>query len=809
MRALVFSLLFLTFAGLAAGQPTDDFSDLNRAASGQAGSSVGAVGAETVPGGAGLAGALRGADGQPIAVTAVHGAGSRFECGRDNLGFSNLSGAMRLGGMSGNCYTMALVAKLFFEEARFVPSDKPDDQKRGFSLAELAEHLGGAPKGRLAVADFPSLFDMSYDPAFGEDEAFEHLSKLRGIERSTLVAESELKGRRKMILQLVQLITTIHYLHYMQYQASSFLEAVMRQKLAGSKQVQKLTKKEVAGLCGRLDSGKTCLLLLLNTKEVYGHVVLAYRAARTAGGGTLIELYDSNVQYARETRPSVLEVGPDGRVAGYFRLQPDGALQPDAIYDGDSWYSARDTLAVMELPNVTLNKQNREALARKTLSADAETAYLLAGGQYLRCLTEQSPQTSSLRADTLQFLRNIQAIQTSLGRPGFSEDERLSPDASIQEVNRFLEKRADLGIRTAFPYALPKGMSLTETRIRLDEKDPNRAQLKTTLTFDKSSPIDKVVGAMQRSAALSDYRQLSDWLAATRENVGPTKVRATLDLELNKARQPAGMPFTYGLTPKLRSSHLVLGDIEPSKSAGTAFQLEVAKPTLQGGLKTAMQRIGILGKDYEFEYVLVPEKYSPSVAGRQFRLTPEIRRKGRVTLEGIDLDLVAPPAAGGGGKLRLIASGSAFVAVNPLMADRGVSGQAGPVNIDLMAFRGDRMPPTQWCLWAGVQGTLKFQDGMFNLLAGAVTKLADKVFPYIQTRVNAYLKEELSSRVKVVTPIELRHLSISTRKLSLDTNSAVFDLDALAKQIFSLDSPVIIKKMEARADRLTIGADYR
>jgi hypothetical protein len=807
MRALLFSLLFLSLAGAAVCQPADDFDELNRAGGTQTVAGGASVAAAGPTNGAGLGGSLRGAGGQPIAVSSVHGQRLGFVCGRDNLGFPNLSGAMRLGGMAGNCYTMALVAKIFFEEARYVPSNKPDALKKGFSLPELAEHLGGAPRGRFTVADFGSLLDLSYEPGFGEDEAFEYMARLRGIERGKSAAKVDLRGRRMMIVQLVQLITTIHYLHYMQYQATNFLEAVMREKMAGSAQVQKLTKKELSGICGRLDAGKTCLLLLLNTKQVYGHVVLAYRAARTASGSTLIEVYDSNVQYAQETRPSVLEVGSDGRVSGYFRLQPDGTLQPDPIYDSDSWFSARDTLAVMDLPNVTLNRQNREALAKKTLAADAETAYLLAGGQFIKCLTEQSPETSSLRADTLQFLRNVQAIQGSLGRS--AEEERLAPDASIRDLNRFLEKNADLGIRTAFPYALPKGMSLTDTRIRLDEKDPNRAELKTTLTFDKDSPIDKVVGALQHSAALSDYRQLSDWLAATRENVGPTRIRATLDLELRKAKQPANMPFTYGLTPRLRTSHLVLGDLEPSKSAGTAFQLEVAKPTLQGGLKTAMQRLGILGKNYEFEYVLAPAKYTPSIAGRQFQLTPELRRKGRVTLEGMDLDLVAPPAAGGGGKLRLIGSGSAFVAVNPVMADRGVSGRAAPVNIDLMIFRGDRMPASQWCLWAGVKGKLQFEDGLFNLLAGAVTKLADKLFPFVQTRVNTYLKDELSSRVKVVTPLELRNVSISTKQLSLDTNSAVFDLDALAKQLFSLDSPVVIKKFDVRADRLLLGADYR
>ncbi|MBI4872354.1 MAG: hypothetical protein HY814_12400, partial [Candidatus Riflebacteria bacterium] len=616
----------------------------------------------------------------------------------------------------------------------------------------------------------------------------------------------DLKGKRKMILQLVQLITTVHYLHYLQYQAGSFLEAVLRQKMAGSSQVQALTRSELAQVAARVNRGKTSLLLMLNARQVYGHVVLAYRVAKLTDGSTLIEVYDSNVQYGTEKRASVLKVDPEGKVGGYYRLEPNGTLKPDAIYDSDGWFSDRENLAVIDLPNVSLSRENRDALAKKTLVADAETAYLLAGGQFIKSVTEQSPQESSLRADTLQFLRNIQAIQTSLGHP---PAEQLPEDADVTAINRFLERHADAGIRTAFPYALPKGISLTDTKVKLDEKDPNRVEFQTTLTLDKDGPQDKLVSVLQRSATLSEYRELADWVAATRKNVGPTKIRAQLDTVLEKKKMPDGMALQYGVMPTLRGTHLVLGDIEPSKRLGTHYQIEVSKPTLKGGLATAMDRVGIVGHDYTFDYTLVPARYTPSEMGHQLQLTPQIDRSGRVTLEGMDLDLIGPPAPGGGGRIRLIGRGSAFVAVNPVMADRGVSGAARPLNLDLMIYRGNHMPDSQWCVYVDALGTLKFQDGVFNLLAGAVTKLADKLFPFIQGRVNGYIRDELTQRVKLVKPFQIQGAHVSTTRVSFRATGAVVDLEDLAQQLFQVKTPVVLRRIDVFSDRIVLGADHK
>lgn len=795
-HSIIGSLAALLLATAAAcAQPIDGFGDLGRTDAG--GGAPGSAAAGAAAAGSWTEGGKR------LAVERVHGAGIDFQPGRDNLGFPNLSGAVRLGGMAGNCYTMAFVAKLFFEDARFRPSASGGDDRAGFTLADLSAHLAGDRGASLEVRDFASLHEMSWDPGFGETEAFDFLARQRGIEMG-MVAD-ELSGKRKMILQLIQVISTVHYLHYMQYQAGSFLEAILRQKMAGAKQVRAVTAREVSAMATQLGRGKSCLLLMLNVDDVYGHVVLAYRIVDTAAARYVL-VYDSNVQHGEEKRPSALKISKDGVVEGYYRVEPGGQLTPDGIYDGDSWFSKRDSLAILNLPDLTLNPENRKSLARKTEAAGEETAILLASGQLLKRLTESPPDKTSLRDDLAQFLRNLQSIQaTAPGATGQVEN-RLGPNASVSEINRLLERRADAAIRTAFPYALPKGMALTETRLRLDETDPNRMELATTLTLEKDGPVHRLAGVLQESAALSGYGELAAWIEATRENVGPTKVRATVELELTKQRMPAGLQTEFGLMPRVKKSHIVLGDLAPSKRLPTDHQLEISKEALRGGLKTALSRINLVGQEWRFDYILVPARYSPSIGGHQVQLVPEVKRYGRFGLDSVGLDLVEGAS---GGRLRLIVAGNAFIAVNPVLADKGVSGVADPVHIDVRIFRGSRQPEAHWSLFATVEGKLAFDDGLFNILARPLTLLATELFPYVRDHVNAYIKDQLSDRVKLVQPIQVRNVKVTTRTLSLDTGAAVVDVDLLAKDLFQSEVPVSVKNFETRRDRVVIGSDYR
>src|SRR5207244_217338 len=147
-----------------------------------------------------------------------------------------------------------------------------------------------------------------------------------------------LSDRPAMIVRLVQLVSTVHYLHYLQYQAGSFLETVLKTKGGGAGTGPRISRDEVQSMCRQLAGGKTCLLLMLNTRELFGHVVLVHAITATPDSSYL-QVYDSNVQHGTESRPSVLKVSSAGRVLGYFRLEPGGDLKPDPIYDGDSWFS--------------------------------------------------------------------------------------------------------------------------------------------------------------------------------------------------------------------------------------------------------------------------------------------------------------------------------------------------------------------------------------------------------------------------------------------------------------------------------------
>jgi hypothetical protein len=791
-RALMFLLLsLLALTAPAALAQADDFDGLSRSRTGTAPAGAAAARPDVVSAG----GLLE--DGRNVTVARVAGAKIDFRMGRDNLAFPNLSGAVSLGGMAGNCYAMAVTAKLFFERAAY----RRDGQPAGFRLEDLA--AARASGSGFTVNGYDSLHALSDAPDFGEREVFDQLARERDPDPAR--RPPPLGGARQQVARLMQVVSTIHYLHYMQFQAGKFLEAVLRQKLSGTGQVQEVTRREIDSLAAHLDGGRTGLLLLLETTEVYGHVVLATRLTRTAGAD-FVEVYDSNVQHGTETRPSVLKIGRDGKVAGYFRRVAGGALVPHAIYDNDAWFAKADSLAVILLPDASLEDEEGRALAQKIGSADVETAYIMAGGHLLKALTESSPAQSTLQDDVLGFVREVQAVQSSLGRDVV---ERLGADAPVEALNRVLAARSDLAIRAAFPHALPPGISLTGTHVRLDPRDANRATVTSTITVAEDGPVDQLAQVVQQGASLAQYARLASWVAAVRGTVGPTRIRAEIEVELTKAELPAGGRTRYGLIPYLARSHVVIGDLLPSARMPAQHQLEISEKALQGALDTALTKLGVIDHEWKFEYVLVGERRSPGWFGRPIVLVPEVRRGGTVRLRKVAVDCAAATIDAALGLVKLDVDTHAFAEVNPFKAGLGVNVTARPAQAWLTMQRDSAAPDGHWTVRSGVDARLVVDDGLHNLLAWALLQLADKGFRFFAGRLNQTIRSRLASYAELVRPFELKDLDVDTRRLRAQLTEGVVDLRLLGRRLFSVEAPVTLTSASARDDRLVLGCDYR
>ncbi len=710
---------------------------------------------------------------------------------------------MKLGSMSGNCYTMAFVAKLFFEGAVYVPSGRSEEERRGFSLSALSSHLAGERGQPLEVKDFESLFDLSYDPDFGESEAFDYIRKSRGISVASSDEAAGLTGRQKMIVQLVQFISTVHYLHYLQYQVGSFIEPVIRSELGGGTVMPQVTLEQIESMRSQLQKGRTCLLLLLEAKQVYGHVVLAYGLQSSASAHYLF-VYDSNIQYGSEKRHSVIKVSKDGRVLGMFLVNDRKGLVADSIYDDDSWFSKEASFGLVHLPDSPLQKRNMQELARKAGHADAETAYLVAGGQFLHDLTKQSPEKSSLRQDTLAFVRNIQSIQTSLGQTNIPKEDELSEDATVEQLNQFLKKHADLGIRTAYPFALPRGLSITDTSIEFHARDANRAVVKSTLTLAKDGPVDVIVAAIQKGAALADSEQIATWLKSVRTRIGPTKIQAVVQLAVRKGKMPSGFGSqhsrtTYGPVPVLQKSHLIVGDLVPDRKANVDHQLEISEAALQGGLAAALDKAGLVGHKFWFTYTLIPETW----------VSDAVERKGYVRLDGAKLDLLGAGGSHSVGRIRLNLQGYSFVRANPFNNRTGVSIDAKSVDVDVKVYSRKELGASEWYVYGDVDGDIDADDGLANVVVSLATLVVDEVFPYVQGLLNDYIRDQLNVYVKLKKQIGVHDASVTTTSLEVNSGEAIVDVDDLTKRLFGVQVPVRMRFWTVKNDRIVIGASYK
>jgi hypothetical protein len=385
-----------------------------------------------------------------------------FVIGRDNLGFENLSGAISISGMSGNCYTLAAVSKLFHEAAEFRPQHLVNP-------AIAPEHLDTTLRSRaypnpsFPVRGFPNLYEMTTAPDGVDAERWmEGWARYHaGLEPAPPAGPDALNT--DAMVEVYQMISTIHYMHYVQFQAGDLLGSAVRQATQGGAAVPEVMARTVREVKAELAADRLPLICIFNPRpEVFfGHVVLGYKLVEVPAEGYVdIYVYDSNAQYAGsrrlpevDTDESILRVHEDGRLELKAR-KADGDVVDLGMYDDDEWFTDADATVLLVLDDLESDDSLRERLADKLAGARENTGYVLATGDLLERLTTISPEDSPLSQDVAAFVRAAAAVS---GGPTLPEG------AGVTELNAFLEEHADQALRTVFPLALPDGVRVEDS----------------------------------------------------------------------------------------------------------------------------------------------------------------------------------------------------------------------------------------------------------------------------------------------------------------------------------------------------------
>ncbi|MBI3890119.1 MAG: hypothetical protein HY303_01165 [Candidatus Wallbacteria bacterium] len=735
-------------------------------------------------------------DGQLLAPVRMHGENIDFQLGRDNLAFVNPSGVMRLGNMAGNCYTMAFVAKLFFEDAEYLPG--PSEPSRdGVRMSELASHLAGGRRGKFTVRGYESLFDLTSDrdPSHPKDLESRLHEAIRAANGLAVPPASTPPGHLKSLTEISQFITSVHYFFYVQRTGHSFLRSVLVEKLAGDKGPAAVTREQAESLKAELRAGKTALFCLWNNSIFFGHVVLAYGCVETADADFFI-CYDNNEQHGAERRPCVIRVGKQNHSIRKFIRSDDGTL---------SGGTGEACEAVLHLPDLTIKPENLADLERIVRHADQQTAYLMAGRELVESLSERSPETSSLFNDVRQLVLNVQAIQQALALDGIRPEDRIGPDASLEQVNALLARYADVGARAAAPHGLPPGVSVSN--VRLAFRDERTANVAATIRVAAGTTGRQALEALRDGAALADA-SVARWLAAARDTAGEEPIRADVRFDLTKgsgersvfgALKASGTPF--GPVAVLRRAHLVVGDIEPSAETGGMVVVEVSERVCDRALNSVLSRAEIVGPWHRID------------ADTEFRLNGASLKLD----EGLRVTLDA-------GLFRAVTS-----------ATSGLSFHAPALVSRLVVSRLDDDPAGAWRFCFAFGGRFSKDDGLGgigNSLIGAWLglnrgKLGGAMRTGIfqaQDKLNRVLSEELQPWVTVAQPLEMGTGGYAhfdwTRGLAsgfTPTHSrgrgkageVMLNLDKLAAKLPGQTDPLRIRDIRFGDKRAIVSADPR
>lgn len=726
-----------------------------------------------------------------------------FVIGRDNLGFANLYGAVQIQGAAGNCYTMAAVAKLFYEAARY-GAPVPAGATLGFEFGEVAAALRDPsyPGAGFPVRGSASLHELSLPRAgaAADPEAWMEAQSRYQTGLQAAPAPGEVPPNGASLVKLYQLVTTIHYLHYMQYQGQNFVTAVMRRQLQGDRAAPQVTREALGRMKRMLPRGDLPLLTIFNPRPgvTFGHVVLATRlvdveAGEGAPAHTDVYVYDSNAQYGDHDYQSVLRVKEDGT----FELlrEREGTFEHDARYDGADWFNEPANCQLLVLDDLNRDPALRRVLAEKVENAAEAAAYTQLSGDLLRDLTTRSPSDSPLRADLTRFLLAAQRSNARLGTRPTWRTRDLTEAPSVEELNAYLDDYADRTIRELFPHALPEGLALSGTRLRLDPTDANHAWLWVTITLEPAAPIQRILDAVRESLLLgSDPR-----LAATIEGLGTAfqgqRVVASLRLSLRKGPAPEGVRAKlgpYAPVPTLDGSHVVVGDIQPGTydPEVSDHRIEVSESLLRSALVRVLRAQGAFA----------------TINAGTYQVGWATHNASDFTLQGAGLDCQR-------GTLVVTGSFGGFLAFNPFWNDYGSAYQSrDPLAARLSITKGRGRNVFRFAGSAAT--TVSFRDPVTGLLVDHVTAAANQSLGaslaqlqagagnLVTTQLGRWASFANGTSIGFGTPT----LSSSNGDLSVAIPVNGFDLDvgATLTTLFGQRAPMEVKDLRILADRIVV-----
>lgn len=789
-QLLLVTLLFLAVHGLRAEDiPLDDldWSDLagSRACAAAAGTgrTIASNGAQALARGRSASSPTAQVD--RAAAEELFEPSRPFVIGRDNLGFANPSGAVTCASMAGNCYTMAVVSKFFWESARFEPS--ADDE--GFRVEDMASVLEAGPgtSATFPVGGYESLWAMThvdgvngYALASWMEERSRHELGLKPEAPSMADPENT-----DVLVKLYEVISTIHYLHYQQYQIAGVLEPVVSNLKEGKTSAARITLESLEAMKHAIRRDDLQLLTILNPEQVYGHTVLAYKVVQKADFAD-VYFYDNNEQHGSCLDETFFRIARDGSFEGWKKMHEGGEERLDRSWERASFWDP-SVQSIIVFPDLNHDPARRRELASKLVVSNEEAAYLLASGDYLRALTEESPSESNLFENTRALVQAIQNVQDATGtRPSWRKED-LPADADVATLNRYLEQYTSRAIEQICPYALPEGLRLGGTRLSFDEADPNRAHLESTITITKDDSIDGVLASLRKSALSARDQTLARLIEGLSQSFEGETISSRVSVDLEKGAFPFKKLGKYGPVPTLRGSHTVVGRIRPSTRVADEADhcIEIGEDIARKLLASALDGAGILNEKQDFDY-----SFDLPIWGK-------VTRKGQFTLNSVNIDF--RPSG-------MLLSGGFSCFAPVLTQSRGVNVSSSSTGISC-SFR--RTGKNVFRLSGAAAGGLSISAGMGmldSLVFDAVGSLFGKVFPFFANRVEDYVEAELSSYVALPrgNAIDFRGVSVSSRAVYAGLKPFEVDFEATVTRLFGQRAPVELRDIRFGHDRMIL-----
>ena len=718
-----------------------------------------------------------------------------FVIGKHNLGFANPSGAVRVQGMSGNCYTMAFVARLFYERATF---QKDAEGERGYNVDELRQNLR-QPKNKckpFVVKGYESLFEMtsaSSISAYRLDNWVDEMTRYR-LGLAAQPPKEAAPANADELVDIYQMISTIHYLHYMQNQMQSFVGSALEDKLGGSSSGFSVTKRALGEMKAQLGRNELPLLLIYNPREQYGHVVLAYKIAEGATTTSDdVYVYDSNTQYGTTMDESIIRVN---RSTGSFSLfkqkASDGQVVADNKYNGDSWFDDQQGSRLISLSNPNQRFADRELLANKLRHSDEETAYLIASGEFIESVTQKSPSQSSLMKDTKGLLLNLQNARKKIGVNASFIKGELSENSTITEVNEYLANNTEASLRTIFPYALPEGMSIDESSVRFSTTNHNKAYVGLKVTIAQGAPIDRIVGSLKQSAFFAGEKGLADIIADLGKTFKGEKISIKTKLTLTKAACSNSTIGKYAPTPILTGSHIIIGDMGSLRRGNEGDHcIEISESLMQRLTKSLLSRKKITGTKFNFDYdfTLLRRYY---------------KRRGYVIV-----DSVVPECKWHAYDIEAEAHGFAPV----ISSSKGINYKAKDVTGTIRFKKRNDKGKNIFDISASFDGKLELKTGL-GRLADWITlevmgKLLTAFFPYFSDKIEDLVEDGLDDYLSIVkgSSVSISGLSVKAKGVEFKLDPLTVDLEATVKKFLGDMMQAEIKDVRSLPDRLMLIID--